>query len=160
MAMYAVVFYQLGVVFRKYDVLNKVREHHALYFFLSVVWAYMIYSGGMEIASRSYGQYGIVILGAMAGTLLLYMLSVYIDDALPVVRRILQLVGESNLIILIVHTLLGGRIGSLAEQFFYPENFSYMVVCCAIQVLLGVGIEVILRKMNSKIKDRKKAAAL
>lgn len=120
----------------------------------------MIYSGGMEIASRSYGQYGIVILGAMAGTLLLYMLSVYIDDALPVVRRILQLVGESNLIILIVHTLLGGRIGSLAEQFFYPENFSYMVVCCAIQVLLGVGIEVILRKLSSKVKDRKKAAAL
>lgn len=159
-AMYAVVFYQLGVVFRKYDVLNKVREHHALYFFLSAVWAYMIYSGGMEIASRSYGQYGIVILGAMAGTLLLYMLSVYIDDALPVVRRILQLVGESNLIILIVHTLLGGRIGSLAEQFFYPENFSYMVVCCAIQVLLGGGIEVILRKLSSKVKDRKKAAAL
>lgn len=31
-----------------------------------------------------------------------------------------------------------------------------MVVCCAIQVLLGVGIEVILRKLSSKVKDRKK----
>lgn len=130
-AMYAVVFYQLGVVFRKYDVLNKVREHHALYFFLSAVWAYMIYSGGMEIASRSYGQYGIVILGAMAGTLLLYMLSVYIDDALPVVRRILQLVGESNLIIWsYIHCGVAG-LAVWRNNFFIRKIF--LIWWCAAQ---------------------------
>lgn len=47
----------------------------------------MIYAGSMEIAVRNYGQYGLVILGSMAGVLTIYQISAYISDMLPVTKR-------------------------------------------------------------------------
>ena len=46
-ACYAMVFYQLGVYFRKYDLLSKVKNSHILYFILTPIWVYMIYAGSM-----------------------------------------------------------------------------------------------------------------
>ena len=136
-AMYALIFYHLGVEFRRKNILNFIRENCIIYFFLSVVWAYMIYIGGMEITSRNYGEYGIAIFGAMSGTLLLYMLSVYINRVLPGIRKIFQILGHASLYILIIHTLCVEQIEGLVSHIFDMDNSSFLVVTCLIQLLLG-----------------------
>ncbi len=71
-ALYVLIFYQLGICFRKYKLLTMVKRCPMCYFLLSQIWAYMIYRGSMEIAVRNYGNYGLVVIGSVSGTLLLY----------------------------------------------------------------------------------------
>lgn len=153
-ALYALVFYQLGVTVHQYDLLRKLKNFPAIYFVLSPVWVYTIYCGGMEIAVRRYGEYGITIAGALAGMLLLYLLSDYIDNALPGIRAFFREMGQASLIILVVHTLLKGRIADAVGSLLDPGDFSFLVVSCLLQVLLGLAIHLLLRQLGRVISRR------
>ena len=149
-ACYCLVFYKLGCVFRRKDWLQRVKEDHFCYFVFSPVWVYMIYIGGMEIAVRKYGEYGIVILGALMGTLLVIKLSDYIANRLPVSCQFFRLAGEASIVILIVHTLIGWRIGPYLSQRFDPDYIPYLVVYLLIQVIPGLLIYQALRFLRRK----------
>ena len=112
-----------------------------VYFILTPIWVFMIYSGSMEIAVRNYGQYGLVILGALAGVLLIYKLSVYICDELPIVKEVLRLTGESSMIIIIVHTLLNGKIHNLVSCRFDNAYIPFLVSAVLLQIVLAWGIK-------------------
>ena len=45
-ALYSLVFYQIGIYLRKYSVLTQIKNRYFLYFMLSPIWAYMISLGG------------------------------------------------------------------------------------------------------------------
>ena len=152
-ALYCLLFYQLGVSFRKYGFLEIVRNTHWLYFFLSAGWTYMIFKGGMEVAIRDYGShntYGVVILGALSGTLVIYRLSVYILSSMPIIEKALTLIGKAALVFLIVHYLFGYRLNAVLGKAIGQESFYMMLISILIQaaasVLIWKGIDLILRK--------------
>ena len=110
----------------------------------------MIYIGGMEIAVRKYGEYGIVILGALMGTLLVFKFSDYIAHHFPVSCWFFRLAGEASIVILIVHTLIGWRIGPYLSQRFDSEYVPYLFVYLLIQVVPSLLIFQALRCLRRK----------
>lgn len=137
-ACYSLIFYHIGVSIRENKILTKVRNWHISYFVLSPIWVYMIYSGSMEIVIRNYGDYGVVILGAVAGTLLVYKVSVYICNEWPVISLFLDWAGKESIIILFVHTILSGRIQNIIGSRFNNEYILATILVILIQVVLGI----------------------
>lgn len=137
LACYALIFYLIGIYCRKYNLLSSVKNNHMVYFILSPIWVFMIYSGSMEIAMRNYGQYGLVILGSLAGVLLIYKLSVYISDELPILKEMLRFTGESSIVVIIVHTLLNGKIHNLVSYRFDSAYIPYLVSVVLLQIILA-----------------------
>ena len=66
----------------------------------------MIYCGSMDIALRNYGDYGLAILGAVSGIIIVYMFSTYLGTKLPLIAIILYVTGKNTIVIPIVHVLL------------------------------------------------------
>ncbi len=144
-AFYVMIFYHIGVMCKEYDILRKIRENHMCYFLLSSVWAYMIYAGGMEIATRRYGDYGVVVIGAVCGTLFIYQLSVYVAQKLPIIARVLSQLGKDSIMIIIIHTLLGGEIREFVAGHFYYENVAYFIFTIGIQIALSILVGMMIR---------------
>lgn len=154
-ACYALIFYQIGIYCRRYKLLSTVKEHHISYFILSPIWVYMIYVGSMEIAVRNYGQYGLVVLGSIAGILLIYKLSVYITDTLPVTKEVLRLSGEGSMVILIIHTLLGGKIYNLISYKFDSGYTCHMVCVVLLQMILSLVIMKVLHQIKYQMYHKR-----
>lgn len=139
-ALYALVFYHLGAVLRRCGAMQYVRAHPQVYFLLSPVWAYMIYSGSMEIAARNYGRYGLVILGALAGILLLVLLADAITNRYPRLCSVFRTLGESSIYILVVHTLFNTRIRALIGAVFDPDYITNMTLTILVQLVLSAAV--------------------
>lgn len=155
-AMYSIIFYHFGYCFRKYGMLEYFRDNLITYFALSVVWAYMIYTGSMELAVRNYGSYGMTILGAVSATVLLYMFSCYINNTFSVwIANLIGLAGKSTLYILIIHTLFNGKISNLAGLRFEVGSIYYMGIVIILHILSGVLLCKLIDKMKCLVKVRK-----
>lgn len=137
-ACYALVFYKTGVLFREKELLPEVNLMPILYFVLSSIWAFMIYSGGMEIAVRNYGQFGLTIIGSICGIMLVYMLSSFILNNIRKVGELLAIIGRASLYILIVHTVFRGIIDSFVSRKWDPLYLPYLAVTLIVQVTLAV----------------------
>ncbi|MBR2695972.1 MAG: acyltransferase family protein [Parasporobacterium sp.] len=159
-ALYCMVFYQLGIAFRKYGFLEMVRDTHWLYFFLSTVWAYMIYKSSMEIAVRNYGNhnhFGLVILGALAGILVIFRLSAYLARSTFLLSRALKLIGEASLILLVIHTLLSSRLNGWLGEVFGYDNLLRMVFSILIQIIVAVLLNLAWGMLKKKRKALKQS---
>lgn len=154
-ACYGVIFYQLGIWAKQKNMLEKVGTSHILYFVLSPIWAYMIYSGSMEIAVRNYGRYGLVIIGSMSGVMLVYKLALYIMNNLPIFAKCLSYMGEGSIIIIIIHTMLGGYIGEIVNNRFDSENIAFMVCSILLQIVLALIIKFVIQFTKEKIETLK-----
>lgn len=137
-ALYMLVFYHVGYYFQKYSIMDFFSKRPWFYFLLSCFWVYGIYSGGMEIAVRIYGQYSITILGAISASVLLYMLCQYLHRVLVrYFSELMALVGRSTLYILIIHSLWNGRIGGFVANYFGFGYIFHLIITILIQLLLG-----------------------
>ncbi|MCD8322113.1 MAG: acyltransferase family protein [Oscillospiraceae bacterium] len=154
-AMYSLIFCHLGYCFQRYRLLSWFKNHPATYFLLSVVWAYMIYSGSMELAVRNYGAYGMTILGAVSGTVLLYMLSDYLVRILPNwIKHLLQLAGKSTVYILIIHTVFNGYFSRLVSLRFTAGYIYHMTASILLQVFAGMAIYAIYHAIRDKLASK------
>ncbi len=149
-AFYCVAFYHLGYQFRQRGILDSLKKKSIVYFLLSPIWVFSIYSGGMEIAIRKYGEYGIIIIGAVSGIVLIVMLAGFIDNHLPICRELFRFSGEASIIILIIHTLLGRQINSFISRWFHPDYLPYLIVSLVIQVCLGLLIKLLIKSIRTK----------
>ena len=149
-SLYAIIFYKIGILFKKYNLLNSIKEGSFFYFILSPIWVFMIYKGGMEIAVRKYGSYGLVIIGSIAGTLLIYQLADYISEHMVFARKLLKLIGESTVMILIIHTLLSGSINTIISLRFSPKGIACMVISLIIQIALAIAVRWCIQKMRKR----------
>ena len=143
-ALYSMIFYQIGITCKKYRALTFVTENPWLYFLLSSIWVFMIYKGGMELAVRNYGIYGLVIFGAVSGTVLVYSLSAYLGNTTILVSKALKWIGQASLILLIVHRLLNGRLGDLLGRVVSKDGFAWLLLCIIVQVVLAVLIQLLI----------------
>ncbi len=139
LALYTMIFYHLGYCFREHHLLEYFRDNYITYFLLSVIWAYMIYSGSMNLAERQYSSYGMVILGAISAAILLYQCSSYLVHTLPgFLQRFLQTLGQSTLCILMIHVLVGQYFNALVSIRFTEGYIYYMVASVGLQVIAGM----------------------
>lgn len=112
----------------------------------------MIYTSSMEIATRKYTPYGLVIFGALSGILLLYMLSRYISvNVRNGIINLLKKSGENTLYVIIVHVLLGGYIYNWAANYLRTEDIYHMIACICVQILLGIMIGIIVKILKNKL---------
>ena len=137
-SLYCLVFFHIGVLCRRFGILEKVCGINSLFFGLSAVWAYMIFAGSMEISIRNYGNYGIVILGAVSGILVIMMLSSYIRNKLHVLRKILSVAGRDSLYIIIVHVLLHDMLIVTLGKYVDPAFLPFMIISLAIQFVIAI----------------------
>ena len=144
-AMYCLIFYWAGALCKEHQIVESLLRRPWTYFLLSPVWVYMIYKGGMEVATRKYGTYGTVVLGALCGCILLYLLCHYLKDALPRwISRLLCLLGENTLYILMVHRLLNSRCNRLFSRWLTPGYLWHTLAMICTQLLLGVTIGLVI----------------
>lgn len=154
-ALYMLLFYMIAVYCKKYHILQYIKNNYISYFVLSTIWAYMIYKGSMELAIRQYKPYGIVILGAISGTILLYMLSEYIANNMTwFICKPFILLGECTLYILIIHTILDKHIQSWLSEYFDDFYIYHMVLSLLIQLVLGVIVGIFIKNMKKNIMKR------
>ncbi len=138
-ALYALIFYHLGYCFRKYSVMDFFRNNPVTYFVLSVVWAFMIYSGGMELSIRNYGSYGLVVLGAVSGSVLLFQVSSYLARTLPRwAECLMQDLGKSTLYILILITLFSGYFNRFVGRRFGEGYIYHMAITIVLELIVGM----------------------
>ena len=136
---YGLIYYWAGVQSRKYNVLQKISDLHLWYFILVSIWAFMIYEGGMEFATRNYGNFGITIIGALAGIMTVYKLCVYIRDELPLLSVILGYIGKAAVFVLILHTVLERKIGEFVFRYVgRSDSIKYVTIVIGVQILLSV----------------------
>ena len=155
-ACYSLIFYHLGRLCREKNVLEQISKRNYVYFLLSPVWAYMIYAGSMEIIARNYGNYGLVLLGAMSGTLLVYQLSSYISDHISVFAKVLSYLGEASIYILIIHVLLEPRIGEHVSKFFDREYTAFMIFTALLQLILAIAVKASFDLLKGKGRKTRK----
>lgn len=140
-AMYALVFCYLGHLFRKYSVIAYLHKKNYSYFILSTIWAYMIYTGGMDLTARQYGSYGLTVLGAVSAAVLLYMLCAYLCRVWnPKVTAFLSLNGKSAMCVLLMQTLFFGYISKIVRLRFKSGGVVYVVAIAAILLAMGAVI--------------------
>lgn len=154
-SLYCIIFYYLGHCFKKYNIMEYLCKSNYMYFVFSCIWAYMVYSGGMEIAVRNYGKYGITILGAVSATILLYMLCKYfclIKN--EKVIRIFCKIGENTLYILFVHKLFDVYIGRVLGRFFVMDSIFYVAMMVIFQIIMGIVVGNIVSYSISVVKNK------
>ena len=152
-ACYSLVFYHIGTAIRNNNIFAIIRNNGSSYFVLSSVWAYMIYKGSMEIAVRNYGKYGLTIIGATAGTLLLYSLSSYISAKTCVATAVLSKLGQCSIVIIIVHTALRPLINSILMCHFDSEYLPFMALSIISQLLIAVLAKIIIDYAQGFLND-------
>lgn len=144
-SLYALAFYYIGHCIHKYGIMDIMYKNGWSYFILSSIWVYMIYKGGMEIAVRNYGNYGLVILGAACASILLYMLCKYLCTALPPISiQLACKIGQNTMYILIVHKLLSPYIRKLVELRFAYGSVVYAILMILLQLGIGTVIGMIM----------------
>lgn len=139
-ALFSLVFYQAGYYIKKYNVLVWCCKNPYIYFALAPIWAFMIYRGSMELAVRNYSIVGLTIAGAIAAFIIVYMICEKISECGNVfVCSVLQVIGQSTIYILIVHTLWGPHIVKLVENVLClnPNNIFHLSIILLLQVAIG-----------------------
>lgn len=152
-ALYALAFYHIGYCFKEYRILEYICGRYYFYFLLAAIWVYMIFSGGMELATRTYGTYGITLLGAVSATVILYMLCGYLHRNLNCrLHMAVTLLGKNTLYILMFHTLFGGMVGAWICEIVTPGYIYHFAALVVIQLaggtLVGVAVENLKRLAN------------
>ena len=138
-ALYSLAFYHIGHLLRRSGAMRFLTGWYPAYFALSSLWIYMIYSGGMELVKRSYGGYGVTLMGATAATLLLVMLSDVLRREMPHgLTRFLSSCGKYTLYILIIHTLFRDDISSLAVAWSRKGHVAHLFLFVLLPLLGGI----------------------
>lgn len=146
------IFYHIGYYLKKYDLINYFYQRSWLYFFVSCIWVYAIYRGGLEIAIRNYGEYAVAIGGAVCASVLLYMASRFVMQIpIPCMIRFLKLTGQSTLYILIIHTLFNGFIYYHISKLFVQGQFMNLFALVMIQIVAGDLIAVLIGKIKKRL---------
>ena len=152
-AFYAMAFYHMGYICKKYKVFDFLKSHNYIYFVLSLVWAFYLFNGPMELAMRKYSPYGLVAVGTIAAILVIYIWISHLDNSLSgVLKKSLSLTGQSTLYILIIHVLVSGHIHSLICKVI-PDNTIYdMIAFIVVQLILGIIVNEIVKLVSKACK--------
>ena len=147
-ALYSMVFFEVGVWIFKYDLISKIKNNSVIYFLASPVWVYMIYAGSMDLEIGDLGSYGIGIIGAVAGVITVLLLAGYISDRIPCLRRFLAFSGKCWVIVLLVHSLIAEKLNNTLPRFLDNQGMPFLTVSVAVQVFIALIISFVCIKVR------------
>lgn len=157
-ALYSLIFYHIGYCIKKYDLVTAACKNGYVYFILSAVSAYAIYSGPMELAVRKYGKFGSAIIGACCSAVLIYMLSKFVCRRFPrVISLCLAAIGRNTLYILIFHTLFFNQTVSLVQKLSLTSGYIYhYILTVALNIAVGTVIGCAFELIRSRLPKKDK----
>ena len=155
-ALFCLIFYHIGHLFNKYDLINELFKRKYVYFILTPIWVYMIYCGSMEIAIRKYDPFGLVILGSLCGILTIFIFANSISNRIGKIgNRIMQLIGSSTIYILVIHAVFNYIIIDYIDNLgLNKENIFNLIVSLTIQISLGTIINCIITMIKKRIAKK------
>lgn len=143
-SLFALVFYHVGYLVKKYEIISFVRSNKRCYFFWAVFWGLAICSGGMSLYVREYGNYLITVLGAVSASILLYISCSILSSHLPQkLLNVLVDIGKNTLSILLLHTIFGGYIAIFIVKIFMKMGLDHLlflmyIIVILLQIILGI----------------------
>ncbi len=142
-ACYALAFFYVGKIFREKEGFAYFRNNYWWYFILSSVWAYMLYTGGIEISNRSYNEYSIGILGSIAGVCTIFLACIFLIQSVVVTKimnKILTKTKGNVVCIICLHSVVNGILSDRLAAYLDKEYIYMLVVSVMIQIGIGIGI--------------------
>ncbi len=145
-ALFALIFYHIGYCFQKYKLLEFFKNNPVTYFGLSVLWAFLIWSGAVNFAAREYGSIALNVLGTCSALILIYQASVWLNRVLPVwCGRLIQLVGRCTVYLMVVNALFDRQIQEFVGGRFSDGYLYHMILCLLIEIAAGALLYIIHR---------------
>lgn len=149
-AFYSLIFYYLGYMIKKYNVILYVKNHSYLYFLLSIIWVTFIYFDRFELAVRVFGNYSFAIISAVSATLLLLLLSNLLKKSV-LITYIMSFIGKNTIWFLLIETLLNRFIYSFVSNYFDPNYVYFCIFVIFLDILIVVFINLVI-KIVDKLK--------
>ncbi|MCD8208851.1 MAG: acyltransferase family protein [Bacteroidales bacterium] len=145
-ALFALIFYHIGYCFQKYRILEFFKNNRVTYFGLSILWAFLIWSGAVNFAVREYGSIALNVLGTCSALILIYQASVWLNRVLPVwCGRLIQLVGRCTVYLMVINALFDQQIQDLLGGRFSEGYLYHMILCLLIELAAGALLYIIHR---------------
>ena len=151
-ALYLEIYILAGVLCRKYRLLDAATENPWIYFVLSPIWVYVIYSGGADLLARNYGRYGTVALGAAAGITVVYMMAGYLTEHVPAGMKVLNIAGRIPVSYAAAgFYLLHRTVGSLVALRYSPRSVIHLGFCVLIEMMAAGTLWFLFRQIEKGI---------
>ena len=156
----SILFYYVGYLFNKYNILDKISKNYIILIIVLIIWILGIKYNWIELAVRKYQNGLWSYITAIAGTIIIFKLSMMIEKRFPSVTSILSWCGRNSLYILFGHHIESSLIKyNMIIKNKILFNIALSPWKCFNSVLFGALILGFIKLMNlffSKIKTTKK----
>lgn len=157
-ALYALIFFGIGMLLRKYQMFAYCQAHPYICFLLAPIWLYFVQSGAMELVRRHYNLYGLGVIGAVCGTLVVYTVVALTASRLPNwLQKFTSLLGQATMYILMVHTLSVSRIELFLETQLglQRDNLPNFLLATVLQLVVAIPVFLLTQKLQAYFAAKK-----
>ena len=98
-----ILFYYIGYILKKYLIFEKICKDKMFLLILVIAWIYGIFNNSIEIAIRNYSGGLFSYLSAIAGSIVILKVSLFIESKFKFLTSILSWCGRNSLFILFGH---------------------------------------------------------
>lgn len=157
-ALYALIFFGIGMLLRKYQMFAYCQAHPYICFLLAPIWLYFVQSGTMELGRRHYNLYGLGVIGAVCGTLVVYTVVALTASRLPNwLQKFATLLGQATMYILMVHTLSASRIELFLETQLglQRDNLPNFLLATVLQLVVAIPVFLLTQKLQAYFAAKK-----
>lgn len=102
-AMTCMIFYYIGYIFFKYNILEKILQNKKLLCIVFLVWVLGIKFGSVELAVRNYPDGLFSFIVAICGTIITLKISMIIEHRTKIISKGLAWFGRNSMYILLIH---------------------------------------------------------
>lgn len=146
------IFYYFGYVLKKYDILNMLLSNYPVIIVSLLLWIFGIKNSCIEIAVRYYPNGLSCFVTAICGTLVIFKLSLLLDQYVKKFSKALAWCGKNSLYILIGHYLES----SFVNYNFYIYNNTLteiilILIKCSISLMFAFFICIVVSLIKKLI---------
>lgn len=151
-AMASVLFYCVGYIIKKYNLLDKILKNNYLLSIMMLIWILTIKFGCIELAIRKYPGGIYCFIGAICGSLLILKLSLIIEKYMKKLGKILVWYGKNSMYILMVHHIEWSLINyNFINNIHYSMTIIKLFIILIKMSIITVGVKIINIYQNLKI---------
>lgn len=164
--LFSIIFFYIGYIFKKYNLLEKILKDNIAVIFLFLLWLIGIKYGDIELATRNYILAPFCIVTAISGVLIIFKISKFIENKFNKLTKILSWYGKNSMYILLIHQI---EISTIPYKSFIniknPTTAIIIISIIKLTIITSVTVvileflklkKVLLEKINIKIEDNKK----
>lgn len=115
-ALTAQIFLLAGVLIRKYNVVERLTFRHALILLNIFIWVFIL-NGKISMNARAYGDWFLLNVGGIAGTLLIMKFCVQASKVGGKFSTLMKFCGRQSLFVMTAHLIIAFAIYDLVVNF-------------------------------------------